>query len=613
MAPQPSPDVTVLCWQEPTRSDLRARQIAEFLGAAVAWVSLPEPDAARLRAVQRPQLGGCVVVHADTLVRAAATLACGADDLPAFLGDGSERVFVYGFRPERVHAEIARVLSEGTFDRVEAPAAITRGFRVAEGERQWCQQFSGLTVEPIDRGIDNGFVESASPGRYSMLIEAAGRPFFVRLQAGRTELFLLACSELADLDQAVPASFPVLRWFSRLAPLAMFLRGALGARLWHHDRPRACFVIDDPLLNRDRYGFLDYSSFIADVSDLRCSASIAFIPWNYRRTRRQVAAALAGAAGSISLCVHGCDHTSAEFAAREVEVVRSRAQLALRRMSAHRDRFGLPFDDVMVFPQGLFSTAALHALGDCGYLAAVNTAVCPIDLPAPLTLRESLDVAIATASDFPVFGRRYPRELAEFAFDLFLGRPALAVEHHTYFRQGDGAFRRFVTALSGLDRGLEWASLAHICSSACRKRLAANGDVHVRFYTDRFSVSNRDEQPRTFVLFRRCVDRPRPSLAIDGERAELEQQADDLTFTLTLAPGQIAQVRLASERFDVTLPPSNRGGFRNAGVLVRRALCEFRDNHVDTSNVLSGLVAGVRTLLPHARRRTPQSLCTPGR
>src|SRR5262252_284044 len=98
-------------------------------------------------------------------------------------------------------------------------------------------------------------------------------------------------------------------------------------------------------------------------------------------------------------------------------------------MKAHSEINGVPFDDVMVFPQGLFSTGAMAALKAAGYLAAVNSDLCPSNGSGTLTLRDVLEVAVTRFSGFPLFGRRYPRELAEFALDLFVGKPALAVEH----------------------------------------------------------------------------------------------------------------------------------------------------------------------------------------
>src|SRR5207248_2798636 len=115
---------------------------------------------------------------------------------------------------------------------------------------------------------------------------------------------------------------------------------------------------------------------------------------------------------------------------------------------------------------------AMAALKAVGYLAAINSYLSPSTRPETLTLRDLLQVAVMRFADFPLFGRRYPRDVAEFAFDLFLGKPALAVEHHGYFRDGYQSLHAFVQDLSRLDARLEWTTVGNICSQACLTRVA---------------------------------------------------------------------------------------------------------------------------------------------
>lgn len=296
----------------------------------------------------------------------------------------------------------------------------------------------------------------------------------------------------------------------------MFLRGALGNRVWHNDHPRACFVIDDPLL-KNRYGFLEYRRLLELMARKNFSACIAFIPWNYRRSSKEVAALVSSTYSLPFLCVHGCDHTSAEFAATDFELLRGKSQLALERMREHQRLSGVAFDDVMVFPQCHFSAETVRALKASDYLAGVNGAVCPSTMPEALALRDCLDVAVTQFADFPLFGRRYPRDLAEFAFDLFMGKPALAVEHHGYFQNGYQALDTFVEGLNALDHRLEWTNLASICSRACLTRTVDRGDVHVRFYTHRFWLKNEGTVARRYVLFKRQTSGgPLPAATVDG-------------------------------------------------------------------------------------------------
>jgi hypothetical protein len=290
--------------------------------------------------------------------------------------------------------------------------------------------------------------------------------------------------------------------------------------------------------------------------------------------------------------VHGCDHTRGEFATTDVETLSGKAQLALERMRAHRELSGVPFDDVMVFPQGLFSAEAVAALKASGYLAAVNSDLYPSDKSHTLTLRELLDVAVTTFADFPLFSRRYPRDLSEFALDLFLGKPALVVEHHGYFRDGYAALESFVEQLNGLDRRLEWTDLGTICSRACLTRTSEDGAVHVRFYTSRFRLTNTAAGRQTYVLHqRRTSGEPLPPVSVSGRTVACEAVEGDLRFTLSLEAGQAADVSVPSDRGGVVGSARKATRIQDVGVRIRRHLSEFRDNHVDTSRTLSAIVA----------------------
>jgi hypothetical protein len=378
-------------------------------------------------------------------------------------------------------------------------------------------------------------------------------------------------------------------------PLMIFLKAALKDGVWHSRRSQACFIIDDPLL-KPRYGFLDYSKLLESLKRYGFCTSVAFIPWNYRRSRKRVAAFFGVEPNSLSLCVHGCDHTGGEFAATAPSLLLAKARLALDRMRRHSELSGASFDEVMVFPQGLFSMEALQALDDCGYLAAVNTDLNPSDQPQELTLRDLMSVAVTTGNGFPLFGRHYPRDVADFAFDLFVGKPAFVVEHHGYFRNGYEALGDFVKLLNGLDDEIKWSNLASSCSQASLERATADGTVHIRFYTSRFCLNNEGAQHQDYLLFRpRTSERPLPRVTVNGCSWAPEQHPESLGIRLSLGPGESADIHVLPDhpKCDVSWRPSYS---YSAKVLVRRLLCEIRDNYVDTNAFLSKVAAVSRFL-----------------
>src|SRR4030095_11190767 len=104
--------------------------------------------------------------------------------------------------------------------------------------------------------------------------------------------------------------------------------------------------------------------------------------------------------------------------AQDASLLTKKAGLALQRMESQQTHTGATFEPVMVFPQGLFSTAAVTAVRDNAYLAAVNSTCFPTNMGSDdLKLSDLLRPAVTRYNGFPIFQRRYPRSLIDFAFD----------------------------------------------------------------------------------------------------------------------------------------------------------------------------------------------------
>jgi hypothetical protein len=287
------------------------------------------------------------------------------------------------------------------------------------------------------------------------------RPFFVSAINDDCEIFLSAAPDIPDLgltnrcDGSRQSGHIPTQIFFRASAIDHVPRAGSPDAHWHNDLPLASFILDDPLL-RPRYGFVDYAELLRRMQLDRFCTSLAFIPWNHNRSNRAITELFATHTDCYSLCVHGCDHTWAEFGSSDAGYLRNQARQALERMERHHTRFGLKYDPVMVFPQGIFSTAAIDALKSCHYLAAVNSTPYPIDRDT-LPLRSLFDIAVTDFLQFPLFIRRAPAQIAELAFDLFLGRPAIIVAHHDFFSAGYEGISNLVQRLSDVEPGLTWA------------------------------------------------------------------------------------------------------------------------------------------------------------
>ena len=221
----------------------------------------------------------------------------------------------------------------------------------------------------------------------------------------------------------------------------------------------ACLVIDDPLL-WPRYGCLDYSKLLQEMKDHRFFTEIAFIPWNYRRSDKNTIRLFGDNPEYLSICVHGCNHLSDEFGKGSYQELSTLASTALWRMEQHKRLTGLSYDPVFVFPQGRFSSIAMQALKDQGYLAAFNSTLRATD-GGDLPAIEYEQAATRKYHDFPLFLRRYPKDKSDFIKDIALGRPILIVEHHGSFQYGYKPMTDLVDWINSLGN-IRWTSLLNL-------------------------------------------------------------------------------------------------------------------------------------------------------
>lgn len=221
----------------------------------------------------------------------------------------------------------------------------------------------------------------------------------------------------------------------------------------------ACVIIDDPLL-QPRYGCLDYTRLLAEMKEHNFFSEIAFIPWNYQRSDAATIQLLLNNPDRFAICVHGCNHTSNEFGILDLQRLSMLASVALWRMEEHSKLTCLPFDPVMVFPQGRFSSVAMKALKAVGYRAAFNSTIWSTDNVNP-PLLDYRSPATTIYHDFPLFRRRHPSNREGFAQDVDRGRPIIIVDHHSSFRDSYALLTETVDWINSFGN-VRWVSLSRI-------------------------------------------------------------------------------------------------------------------------------------------------------
>jgi hypothetical protein len=261
----------------------------------------------------------------------------------------------------------------------------------------------------------------------------------------------------------------------------------------------------------------------------------------------------------------------------------------------------------MVFPQGWFSGQAIHALRTNNYLAAVNTTCFPMDEQSgPLTLGDVLRPAVTRFHGFPVFQRRYPNNLIDSAFDIFLGKPALLVEHHQYFREGCSKLEEFARSLNQVEPELKWTTLSSQLMQSCSIRSVSEKAAEVRFFTGKFQFRNTRATRTTFRLSKH---EPDPSIVsevlVDGRKVPFSLRGDVLGFEIEADPAAVVNVEVQDAPRPRSAAVRGPGLIYRVGVPVRRALSEFRDNtltrHPRILEAATGLARAMKATADHDR------------
>ncbi len=575
-----APRLALLSCAASRASDLRLAKLVKMMGVEAVTLDLCGDDAGE-DLLGSAKMRGCSAIAAssDALARLKdqARIPRGSPDS---LLAGFDHAFIYGFRPDEGD-DLAAWLTGRALLRCAHIHGGCGAYAISPAAREIAGPLAGLKFPPTAGG--RGFAAGQANlrgGAVRPIITLGQRPCLALAKFRGCRVFLCAEGEPADLDEKVDAGGLDARHYAGLLPPLLFLRSAFGEYCWNNPIPHATLTIDDPLL-RPRYGFLRFDRLVAEMEAHRFATTLAFIPWNYRRTDARVAELLRAHGERFSLCIHGCDHTAAEFADDDEAMLRDKARTAISRMRAHAVSSGLRCEPIMIFPQGGFSGAALRALAAEGYLAAVNSSVLASGaVSRQLTVRDLLDVAVAGDGGLPLFGRRYPIAPFPFAFDLFMGKPALIVEHHDYFKNGYTAAREFVRSINEMEPRISWTPLEASLTEAALYRKTGPAAAEVKFYTRRFRVRNPYGSRTAFRISRPAADGDSPTgLLLNGSPLEHRSAHGRLEAEVELGPGEQAAIEVSGT--DARARPDARHRLAHeVRVALRRRLSEFRDNHL---------------------------------
>jgi len=490
---------------------------------------------------------------------------------------GPATIFLYALGPDEDSNLSVRYLSRGAIGAVTPLGKDDLVYNVSDGCGEMATGLSGLQFGPIRNDLDSA-LETSDPSRCKPILSINRHPFFVAFNKERCTVFAVACQRIADIDAKLENTFSIKEHFSTLIPSLIFIKHAFKQHAWHKKKVYANLVIDDPVL-KEKYGFLEYGKLLKAMDESDFTTSIAFIPWNYRRTDGKIAKMFRERPDRFSVCVHGCDHTNEEYAARDESELKYKTGLSDHRMDTHERSTGIPYRKVMTFPQGRYSTASLKVLKSSNYLGAFQSSSRPVDMTDHrYRIRDYLDLCVMCYENFPLFLRRYPGNDVDTKIDVFLGKTLFFVHHHDFFKNGYDQTASFMKKMNRDHEGIVWAGLDEILANMYLSRTDFNGQPHCRIYTNDVRIKNDSGQKNRYVVTKEeTLNVPIRCVLVDGEKTEYAiDENDELRLNLEIDSGREARVQIVYEEVSGT---GNARTIPNpAKVYLRRMLSEFRDS-----------------------------------
>jgi hypothetical protein len=384
--------------------------------------------------------------------------------------------------------------------------------------------------------------------------------------------------------------------FSSLAPFILFMSHVAGDHGWHLDGNYANLTIDDAWLTQP-FGAMDYRSLAAEMERHNFHTTVAFIPWNFDRSRKDVVTLFQSHKDRFSICLHGNDHKHREFGDYSENPLSQQIadiKQGIARMEKFQALTGLSYDRFMVFPQGVAPQNTFSVLKKYDFLGTANSQNVPLGLPLPpdaVSLLRTYTVAYAGLPSlfrYPITGR-IPR--LEIAIESFLGNPLLFYGHQDLFDEGTSAFNGVADVVNRVQTGTRWRSLGEIARHLNLIRKRADGEFDVRMLANEMELTNPSGQDAVFYIERQ--EDPAAairSFQIDGHAARFSRSGDKLTFRSLIPAGQSQIVRIAYEN-DLDISRQDIGKHSMYVSFLRRA-SDWRELHLSKSRLGRSIVKG---------------------
>jgi hypothetical protein len=370
--------------------------------------------------------------------------------------------------------------------------------------------------------------------------------------------------------------------FPSIAPILVFVRYASGEYAWHSVGHYANLTIDDPWLV-EPYGNLNYGDLLKEMERFNFHTTIAFIPWNFDRSRPDVVSLFRDHPDRYSISIHGDNHDHQEFGDYgKVSLSDQAAALrqAVARMEAFHSLTGLSYDCVMVWPHEIIAPApTLAILKKYNFLGNVNTEPVPLGSDSPSELLFKLRSANLRFSNFPTIRRTFitPGAMeSRIAVDAFLDNPILLWRDQDFFLSGINAFDDSAALVNHVQPDSIWTSLGNIMRHLYLVRLREDGNYEVMAFSSQIILENHEGHSVKFFLQKdESFSPPIQSLTDDGESYPYRRAGDSLLLDVTVPARQSRNIVITyANDLDVSRVDLSKSSLR---INLLRRISDFRD------------------------------------
>jgi len=533
-------EAIILIENELTRNDRNVSKLLDFF--AIAYRNQSYGQLLGIKG-KVPDRGYHMLTSATTLSRAIENLG-GPSGWQTLMKDCNS-LFVYGMDDSLESNSLIRYFTKDEHSKVIGHDPSAARLEISSDYPDMCGPMSGLQFPAPSRNTEYYFRITSAGREYKRLIYSGDRVYFLKLNDGGTDIYLNVGNDVVDVDEQVNKGyFDIRDYFQCAVPLTMYLLHSFREVRWKKNEILGCVIVDDPNL-KPRYGYFDFKKTLDFMTQHNFTTNISFIPWNYKSAHPRVVEMLKMHADRYSLSVHGCDHTANEFGSSDILQLNNKIKLAQQRMNYQKAMFGCHHDEIMIFPQGVFSPESLKVLKYSNFVAAVNTEVSPgSGTDNMTTIRDTWDVAIMKYSSFPLLMRRYTSHgIENFAFDMLLEKPCILVTHHDNYKNDAAELLEFIQRLNSLDCSIAWRRLGEVVRQSIKQRTDEAGNHVIKFYANQATINNTTRNNMNCICIKEETEPGAiQSVSVNRQKVRWNTSNNYIHFELSLKPGDDYEV-----------------------------------------------------------------------